>query len=222
MAENVTPEERLLKIIDSQGKPQAQFVLRDVRTWPAFLLQYGRRFAQGLKWPRQFGLKQINQILVGVLVSSVVMFIYDVNRSRPSVGQIKKPEAVSGTQGGGEVALGSLRSLSAYVEEAKKRDLFHPPVPPPGPQAESEKVEAAKVPPPSPLDILQKKTEMLKLVGTSFAPSDVDIPIAIIEDTSTQKTYFLKEGEFINGVQVVDVSEGKVILSYDEAEYELF
>jgi len=47
------------------------------------------------------------------------------------------------------------------------------------------------------------------------------IPQAIIEHEKDQKTYFLKKGDSIDEVKVVDISEGKVTLSFEEEEFEL-
>jgi hypothetical protein len=62
-------------------------------------------------------------------------------------------------------------------------------------------------------------------VGISIVPphgKTPKIPIAIIEDTVTRRTYFLKEGEFLDDMQIVSISDGKAVLSYQKAEYVLF
>ena len=112
--------------------------------------------------------------------------------------------------------------LEEYLEEAKKRDLFRLTAPPPEPQAapelEPESVEVKPPPPPTPFEILAKKAGGLKLVGISAGVT----PVAMIEDTVARKTYFLKEGDFLEDIQIVNISEGKALLSYQEAEYVLF
>lgn len=49
-----------------------------------------------------------------------------------------------------------------------------------------------------------------------------DEPQAIVEDKRAQKTYYLKKGQFIGELQVVDILEGKVILGYNDENYELY
>lgn len=230
MAENLTPEERLLRVIESQGEPERPFVFWDIRTYPSLLGGYQKQI---LKWasfakgwgPREISLKRIHQGLVVLLLLSGAWFAYDINRVQPHIEDLTDPSAVSRPHVMEEQPVAALRPLKDYIEEAKKRDLFSPPLPPPGPQPEMGAAEPAKVqepPPPTPLEILRQRAGTLKLVGTSFAPSDVGTPIAIIEDTATQKTYFLKEGEFIDQVQVKSISEGRAILVYQGAQYELF
>ncbi|MCX7662037.1 MAG: hypothetical protein N2Z79_05095 [Candidatus Omnitrophica bacterium] len=45
---------------------------------------------------------------------------------------------------------------------------------------------------------------------------------AIIEDKRNNKTYFLKEGEFLGELQVKSIKEGRVILEYRGREIDLF
>lgn len=228
---NPTPEERLLGIIESQGGPGKRFVFGDVRTW-THLLPGSRR--QAMRWvgfaagwvPRRLGSRQINPVLGILLLLSVAGFVYDMGRVRPGLADLERPGVVPEPIEGTESVLAALRPLSDYMEETQKRDLFRLPLPPPPPSSpESQPVtETVKVepPPPTPLEILQKKAEGLKLVGISIIPPNGKTPIAIIEDTVNRKTYFLKEGEFLDDMQVVNIADGKAILIYQKAEYVLF
>jgi len=47
-------------------------------------------------------------------------------------------------------------------------------------------------------------------------------PQAIIEDKSTGKSYFLKKGELINGVKIVEIKSNKVVLEYEEQRFDLY
>jgi type II secretory pathway component PulC len=46
-------------------------------------------------------------------------------------------------------------------------------------------------------------------------------PQAIIEDKSSQKTFYLSRGQFLGELCIEDIQDGKVILSYRGARYEL-
>lgn len=232
MTGNPTPEERLLGIIESRGEPGKRFVFWDVRTWPVLFPGFRK---QAMRWvgftagwvPRSLGLRQIHQVLGIVLLLSVAGFIYDISRVRPGLADLGSPGVVPESIEGTESVLAGLRPLSEYMEETQKRDLFRlsPPPPESQPVTETIKVEPPPPPPPTPLEILGKKVENLKLVGISIVPphgKTPKTPIAIIEDTVTRRTYFLKEGEFLDDMQIVSISDGKAVLSYQQAEYVLF
>jgi len=74
--------------------------------------------------------------------------------------------------------------------------------------------------------------DLEKPIGTASAELIKDInlvgivsgenPQAIIEDKKAQKTYYLKKGQFIGQLQLEDILEGKIILSYEGQRYELY
>ena len=80
-----------------------------------------------------------------------------------------------------------------------------PPVPPPPP-------------PPTAVEILRKKAENFKLVGISLG----DPPLAMIEDKSNGKTFFVRAGEMLLDLKVQSVSKKTVVLGYQDARHELF
>lgn len=48
-----------------------------------------------------------------------------------------------------------------------------------------------------------------------------DNPQAIIEDKKNQKTYYLRKGQFMGEFQVEQIEAGKIVLSYEDQNYEL-
>lgn len=48
-----------------------------------------------------------------------------------------------------------------------------------------------------------------------------DNPQAVIEDKKNQKTYYLKKGQFMGEFQVEQIEAGKIVLSYENQNYEL-
>ncbi len=48
-----------------------------------------------------------------------------------------------------------------------------------------------------------------------------DNPQAIIEDKKSQKTYFLKKGDFLGDFELKDIQKGKVILDLSGQQFEL-
>ena len=57
----------------------------------------------------------------------------------------------------------------------------------------------------------------MKLVGIAWS----DNPDAMIEDTKVKKTYFVKQGDIINGVRIERIFRDKVVLTYKGEKIEL-
>jgi len=227
--ENVTPEEQLLRLIESGEKGTKEFVFWDVSTWAALFPRKEKlkrpapfQLATGSA-PQEVNLKLINRGLVVLLVFSVAGIAWNMNRVQPSLKDLSSQVAAASPLAGVEQPLASLRPLADYLGEVEKRDLFNP-MPPPKPQKPKSKAEpvkppgGAKPPKPTPLEILQTKAKTLKLVGISWG----ETPIAMIEDTTNKETSFLKAGEFSNEIQVKTILKDRVVLSHGDAEYDLF
>jgi type II secretory pathway component PulC len=60
-------------------------------------------------------------------------------------------------------------------------------------------------------------TQNLKLVGISWSND----PDAMIEDTKTTRTFFVKRGQMISEVKVKDIARDKVVLTYDGEDIDL-
>ena len=120
--------------------------------------------------------------------------------------------------------MAALRPVEDYLREVDARDLFSPGAPPERkkPEAKAEPVRPAEPtkPPPEPtaLEILRERAKTLKLVGIAWGR----VPIAMIEDTAKRETSFLKERESINQIRIKAIFRDRVVLSYGNAEYDLF
>ena len=228
----MTPEEQLLRLIESGDKGTRKSVLWDVRTWAARFFPYKEkakrlarvRLAAGLV-PRELSLKLVNRGLIVLLVLSGAGVALNMNRVQPSLQDLSSQLAASRTPAGEEQALASLRPLEEYLAEVQKRDLFSLSAPPsPKPEKLQPKVEPVKPaepaqpPKPTPLEILRDKAKALKLVGISWG----ETPLAMIEDTAKGETSFLKAGQFINEMRIKAILKDRVVLSYGNAEYDLF
>ncbi len=231
---NITPEERLLRLIESGEKGELgrkatrKPVFWDVRTWATDLFprrekadQSARvRFGTGFL-PREISPSLINRILLLLLIFLGVGIALDFSmngvrtRFKDLLGQVA-PLMPPAEQ---EQALVSLRPLAEYLKEVGERDIFSPLLSSkPKKQMPRPKKQLVKPPRPSPLQILQGKAQNLKLVGISWG----EIPMAMIEETTKQETSFLKAGQFINEIQVKAILKDRVVLSYKDAEYDLF
>ena len=222
-AQNVTPEERLLRLIESGGEGARKFQFWDARTWAEKIKRLARvPFAAGLV-PGELNLKLINRGVIILLVFLVTGIALNLNRVQPSPKDLSSQVPASRPLAGEGPATASLRPLEEYVVEAAKRDLFSlvPPSKPEKPEPKAQPVkppEPPQAPKPTPLEILREKAKTLKLVGVSWG----ETPLAMIEDTAKRETSFLKAGQFINEIRVKAILKDRAILSYEDAEYDLF
>lgn len=213
-AQHTTPEEKLLRLIESEEKGGSRktatrrTAFRAVRTWTA----------------PELNPKLINQGLIVLLLLLVAAIALNLNRVQPSLKHLSSQVAASMPPAEQEPALASLRPLADYVGEVEQRDIFNaaaavvaPKPEPKKPQPEA-KPKPVKQPTPVPLEILQAKAKNLKLVGIAWGQT----PIAMIEDTEKRETSFVKAGQFINEIQVKTILKDRVVLSYRNAEYDLF
>lgn len=232
--QKVTPEERLLRLIESGGKPEVRenepekASIWKVGSWSKKLFSRPgsairrRSFFQTMQ--PEFNLRLVNRVLVGVLILVVIGIGFELkdNRTIPSdlVGQPEMISASFGDPGEGDLKLASIAPLPEYLNEVAKRNLFAPmPVAPVQPQRPERKpVQPLKPLPPDAVQILQEKVKSLKLVGISWGKD----PVAMIEDKASQQTSFLKVGESINGIKVKAILRDRAILSHGDAEYDLF
>ena len=99
-----------------------------------------------------------------------------------------------------------IKPISHYLDAVEARDLFREGGPVVEADAEPEASAASQI------------AADLTLVGIAWSSN----PDAIVEDKSTQKTYFLKKGQiFGSRVKVEGIFKNKVVLSYQGEEFEL-
>ena len=233
----MTPEEQLLRLIESGGKGEpikkaaGRFVFWDPRTWAGLPSIPGEKAKQPTRnrfavsfTPREITLKLVNQFLIVFLVLVMVGIAYNMNRIRASVKDLSGQVAASEVPAGEPQVLASLKPLADYQKDFSKRDLFNSVAPTKAKQAAVKKPKpeakkpAKKPPPPTSIQILEKKAKGLKLVGISWGKT----PVAMIEDTVSRETSFLKAGQFINEVQIKAILKDRAVLGLGDAEYDLF
>ena len=226
----MTPEERLLRLIESGEKGGGRLAFGDVRAWAAFFFPYkekARRLVaswfSGRLAPRELDLKLINRGLIVLLVLVVAAIALNAQRVRPSALDFSREARATSVPAREAQPLAALRPLEDYLKEVEQRDLFNPVAPsaPKKAEAKAEPVkppEATKPPEPTPLEVLRERAKSLKLVGISWG----SVPVAMIEDTAKHETSFLKERESINQIRIKAILRDRVVLSYGNAEYDLF
>ncbi len=229
MAQKETGEQKLLRIIESQQKPEGTEQAADATSPAAAVaaasvkslglpsmglppvfsqvldLFKGKTAVGGSK--EAFGLKQINMVL-GVLVV-IVLFIFfmtlangiGANQKRVS---IKVDSKIAATPANWTI---TYPSPSQYLDVIKTRNIFQP--------FEKKIVEQASTP------LEEKKistlTKDLKLVGISWLDSPESASV-MFEDTTTGVTHFLKKGEAIHEMTIKAIYADSVVLSYQGEE----
>ena len=225
MAENrqITPEKQLLKLIENSksegGKPPAPGHL--IKPPLLNLLSFGAlrgalfgRFSFFKRTTQKkinssklaFSFAAANKVLMGMIVFFFLYFLGGalasaINLSRSPNFAFQNDKSLVSTSD----KISPLKEESYYLQKAAARDIFK----------EFKEPEASK-------EILQpdenETIKNLSLVGISWSAN----PDVIIEDKSSQRTFFLKRGQMVvSGVKVETIFKDKVVLSYEGQEFEL-
>lgn len=218
----VTPEKQLLNIIE---KPTSQSSLRTAtikyQSLSLFSLSAikGRfaflknRFIKrgGLRQP---DIKTLNSILKFCVF--VLLFYFIVNLSLSIVRLRKditfrkiKIEKIEEEKPFQQI-VSPLKAVSYYLEKARERDIFTIGI--------KKEIPETGIFAKGPSQAILEATQHLKLVGVSWS-ADPDV---MIEDTKTQRTFFLKKSQTIdNEIKVQAIFRDKVVLSFRGEEIEL-
>lgn len=205
MEDNISPEERLLRLIRKDtkrpAKKQEPIIEEPIAEEPA---------PKTVKIPFSISFELANRLL---LASIFILGIYlgvDFLIFRPEkieegilgleVGEIKDEAQELADK---DVSQERLEPVSRYSEPVRQRKLF---------TAASSSSAAAR-PTPSFMEIISK----LKLQGIISGAN----PQAIIEDSKTKQVYFISPGGYIGEIELKEILPGKVILNYRGQEAEL-
>ncbi|MCX5677839.1 MAG: hypothetical protein NTY76_01895 [Candidatus Omnitrophica bacterium] len=230
MAENISPEERLFKVIQQgknsapeEGKPGGKKFGEWLRGLKRFISAVGAPPSgekKGFNWktiiPANLKLPElepgvINKVLAAALIIVAILVIYALTSKRQDTTMIT--DAVSKIQiasVGGNEKIEPLKKADFYLAEIRKRDIFHP-IPK---EAVTETKQGAS-------GKLKKAAESLKLQGISWGPA----PKAMIlwQNDKEGNMYFLTKGQTIGstGIKIKEIRKDKVVIGNDEEEMDL-
>lgn len=223
--DKLTPEEKLLKLIEGQGGDNKPDKDKRKASGPAGLIISGlHKFSKpGLaKWKKQAKTvfltviaapRFLNGCLVTAAAILAVMLVISINSEKIKMGQLSAKVLKLETKERGikteqeKEKTPGMPKLTELVEGIRKRNVFFAP----GAELLRRQEEAA-----SAVNIAQIVKD-LKLVGVIWGKA----PQAIIEDSKEQKTYFLTEGQmFGNSITIKKILQNSVILSRDSEEME--
>ncbi|MCP4649083.1 MAG: hypothetical protein GY853_03220 [PVC group bacterium] len=220
---NVSPEKRLLKIIEGQQDEGA--VASTLRTGKKYMAPsslkgrwafFKEKFKKGNKTAKRksapWDIKKVNQVLsfsVALLfigfISSMLVDYFNLNSDDFAVPQMDSTAQATPIKG-----LSLLQPEDHYLQKVSGRDLFkfgdivvETPA-----FREEDKPQVSR---------LQSLMKGLKLVGVSWGK----VPDAIVENESANKTYFVKAGSMIEEATVKNIFKDKVVLELEGEEAEI-
>ncbi|OQX53384.1 MAG: hypothetical protein B5M48_03485 [Candidatus Omnitrophica bacterium 4484_213] len=186
------------------------------------------RFWQGIHFSKLFNkargglshphlsIKLINKTLLFFSIFLTLFLLFDFLFCRPNLEEFSllNPPSEAGVLASEASNLTGLKtqglnSLSFYLSEVNKRDIFSSP----RVTKEKQKVELQK-----------KKKEIanlvknFNLVGIFYGEG---VTQAMIEDRNINKTYFVQEKDKLKQLEIKSISRDKVVLGYEGEEWEL-
>jgi len=229
-----TAEQKLLKIIEATEAQQAatatatqpasaavQQVADSVKSTgvalklsPFIELIFGifKNKSAGGQLSVAFGLKEINYVLFGIIGLVILFLLFDFSKGMNYAQQVFPSSGEKSLAGLSEDLIPTFKDISEYIEAVGRRNIFQP-------LEKKEEVVQEEVTPKDMRKIVEQAKE-LKLVGVSWL-NTADSASALIENTGSGITYFLKRGETINGVAVKEIFADSVILSYEGDDIKL-
>jgi len=203
MKENISPEEKLLRLI--KGKKSPFFSKKNNKN-----IAKSSNLTQALRGaidylsgtflnPAHFS-RIIPILLIISLIYLSITFIYPLVALRNI--QVPKVNIQNSSSVEPQIKEES-KPYESYLQGLNKRQIF----------SSSVNASSSNLPAAAGADVIKD----LNLVGIISGEN----PQAIIEDKKSQKTYYLIKGQAIGELQIEDIQEGKIILNYRGQRYEL-
>lgn len=156
------------------------------------------------KFNFSFSMQTLNQALLAAILICAAVLVYEMRSGMGMLGQVVDLSAEGKSSGAiAQVALPTNKDIKYYLDKVNSRNIFRP-------YEVQVKVAAGK------LD-LAKRLSKFKLVGVAW----LDLPETasiMIEDTEQKTTYFLKQGEQLEGVTLKTIYTDRAVFSYENEE----
>ncbi|MDD5423315.1 MAG: hypothetical protein WC592_03350 [Candidatus Omnitrophota bacterium] len=227
--DNVSPEERLFKVIQDQKnapvlKPESAAEEKrpgDAGTVRRFFagvtvgrflkeLRYRMRMPALAGHIHEIQIGTVNKALVGVAALMALAEIYCILFGGPDIAKITKALSDAEIQDSREPRkIEALKPVSYYIDQVKKKSMFFS-----AKTADKGPVNLA-----SQVSRLNDAAKDIKLKGISWGK----VPKAIIKNEKEDKVYFLGEEQAIGstGIEVRTILKRKVIIGSGDEEMEL-
>ncbi len=150
------------------------------------------------------GMQTINQLLFLGIVVCIVALVLQIRAGSMLLGQ--RVDLIDDQKAStiADIALPSAKNISSYLDQINARNIFKP--------YDAQVKENAVVD-----NSLAHQLSKYKLVGVAW----LDLPETasiMIEDTTNKQTYFLKQGEQIEGVTVKTIYTDRAIFGDENEE----
>lgn len=204
----MTPEEKLLRIIESPGEASRNLPRARMNVGAGGLFLKAWLAHSRSQFKKSLTLKVVNQAVAALCVLMTICLFIDFWMGMPNTAMIQRLEKAAKKANLGNISIEALNPLSLYLSEIGQHNIFllsQTAAPPPVPQQ------------PAVSDALKAMIQTFRVVGIIWS----DVPQAIIEDSQEGRTYFLNRGSLLKDVRVKEILRDRVILSYDNQEIEL-
>jgi len=209
MVDNLTPEEKLLRLIRGKAKKPAagshpqktqQKIRAHIDPKSAIILK------KSLGLSKIFTFNKISIILSILIILAAGYSIFELLIPQPSFNleeyaRSKREDGIDRES----IQISPSKPYSHYSQQINTRDIFNAPF------------LSSRIADTSMDSSLERKIAHLSLVGIVLD----EVPQVIIEDKKNHKTHFLNKGDYIGEIKIEDISESKVILSYEDEEFEM-
>lgn len=204
MKNNISPEEKLLRLIKGQKKNNTDIPLEKelIKTHP----ELEPAFNYSIR-PPVFTAASLHKIILVAFLFSGIYFIGSLIYPFIGFKKISLPSIIEeGFIEPKTEPKQNIKPLDLYLEGIKDSHIFAV-----RPESEPEK----------PTTSVSASADVIKdinLVGIISGEN----PQVVIEDKKTQKTYYINKGQFFGDFLVEDIQEGKVVLNYKGQKFELY
>lgn len=210
--DNLTPEEKLLKIIENpqterRKAPGAAIIGKGAGVKGAG--DWFKKLRIDKNTIKNISLKTMNKMVLALCIIFTLFFIFDFIRMGSSF--LRKLSKITAEAAAPEAKEQRANLKEANIIEAinlsKRHNIFSflPPEASSTPQLSTMPLEVEEI------------IKNLKLVGIIWSNN----PQAIIENTKEQKTYLLNAGDKMKIIDIKKILRDRVILSKDNQEWEL-
>jgi len=214
MSKDLSPEERLLRLIRSKTPKEianaapAALPAPTPAPSPAPVPApvQARKFS--FDFSGFFKQESLNLALIVVLAALTIVFIPVFLKSPKSPPEALEEKVKIQEKAAAQNEEPPRPSFDYYSAQAGSRNIFAPVA------SEETKAQAAPVEQGPKLEEVKGQLNLLGVIGGTT-------PQVIIEDKRTQKTYFLNKGSTFDDIEVGDIFENKVILTYKGKQFEL-
>ncbi len=209
MRDNISPEEKLLRLIRNPKKPESSAQKTAAMHSAGSVIPVQPQFADKVSGKNQFdyaslfSAKRIVYLfLILVAIFAVISFVY------PFIGYNKLLPETSVSVDADKLTIQAkpkARPYEEYLKGIDDRKIFD------SSSLSGSSTAASAV-------ASQDLIKDINLVGIISG----DNPQAIIEDKKTQKTYYLYQGQYLGEFQIEEIKEGKVTVNYRGQKFELY